>query len=41
MAEDSPFYYFLLEIQKLKLININEKNKNKISKYKIFNIKRK
>ena len=30
MAEDSPFYYFLSEIQQLKLININEKNKNKI-----------
>ena len=30
MAEDSPFYYLILEIYKLKQTDINEKNKNKI-----------
>ena len=34
MIKNSPLYYLLIEIQKLKLININDKNKNeKINKY--------
>ena len=34
MIKNSPLYYLLFEIQKLKMININEKNKNyKINEY--------
>ena len=34
MIKNSPLYYLLFEIQKLKMININEKNKNdKVNKY--------